>query len=236
MSRLPGEGESELAKRLDALEAEAARRGAARGRFVSRVASLLVTAALILVLGWHGRDYFDNWRNVSGQTQELEANAGALAAAVEAKDLHMDTEPLQVQKMRVDVARLEAEAEKAKAEADAQSTLINDATMRLRLLQADIARTRAEADKAQAEADAQTQIINGISLAVAQKQAEVKKAEAEAETRIEDLKALMAPLKLVTTYGGDTYKSIEKILIMIYGGGASSDCSLYNTNGCDKKK
>jgi hypothetical protein len=234
----PGERKSDLATRLDALEIAAARPSTANGRneIVPRMLGVLVTLAIIVFLGWQGWGYFDSWRQLSGLTRGLEANAAALVAAADAKGLHLDDEPLLVQKTRVEVANLQAEADKARAEADAQSRVVGDASMRLNLLRAEIARTQAEADKAQAEADAQTQIINGIPLAVAQKQAEVRKAEAEAQQKIETVKPVFAIAKLLKSWGGENYKEYEKIFMMLNGGGASSPCSLYNLSGCDNKK
>jgi hypothetical protein len=177
MSWHPTERELDLAKRLDALEAQAARPVVSGGGLlsqivtgvVSRVPPRLVTTALVVFLAWHGWDYFNRWQQLSAETQKLEAKAAALAADADAKGLSLDGETLQTQKMRTEIATL----------------------------QADIARTQAEADKARAEADAQNQQIGKVKIAVLQKQAEVSEAEATATEQIQSAKTLMRQYKTV---------------------------------------
>ena len=177
MSWQPTERELDLAKRLDALEAQAARPVVSGGGLlsqivtgvISRVPPRLVTTALVVFLAWHGWDYFNRWQQLSAETQKLEAKAATLAADADAKGLNLDGETLQTQRMRTEIATL----------------------------QADIARTQAEADKARAEANAQNQQIGKVKLAVLQKQAEVNEAEAEAQGTIEEAKYLIQQLRIM---------------------------------------
>jgi len=224
MSWQPTERELELAKRLDALEAQASRPVVAGGgllttvvnELISRVPRKLVTTALLVFLGWHGWDYFNRWQQLSAETLKLEAKAAALAADADAKGLRLDDDTLQTARMRAEVAKLQAEADKATAEADAQSTRVGNATIRLKSLQADIARTQAEADKAQAEADAQTQLVGYMPIAIRQKQAEVAEVEAEAHGWIEKVKKAVAAMRPLDNPG---FKALEQILLQFHGAG-----------------
>src|ERR1700722_7506298 len=98
MTREPTERELDLAKRLDALEAQAARPVIAGGGLlsavvngiISRVPAWLLRTALIVFLGWHGWDYFNMWQQQSAETVKLTANAAALAADADAKGVPLD--------------------------------------------------------------------------------------------------------------------------------------------------
>ena len=177
MSRKPTDRELDLARRLEALEAQAARPVISGGGLlshivngiVSRVPPKLVTIALVVFLAWHGWDYFNRWQQLSAETQKLEAKAATLAAEADAKGLPLEGETLQTQKMRAEIAALQAE----------------------------ILRTQAEGDKAQAEANAQNQQIGEVKIAVLQKQAEVNEAEATAEGQIQASKTLMRQYRRV---------------------------------------
>jgi hypothetical protein len=191
----PTDRELELARRLDALEAQATRPVIAGGGLlcaivngiIARVPPKLITMAVVVFLAWNGWDYFNRWQQLSAETQKLEAKAAALAADADAKGLNIDGDPLQTRKMIADIATLRAE----------------------------IARTRAEADKTQAEADAQNQKIGEIKIAVLQKEAEVAALEAEADGTIEQLKTTV---RYIRALDNPLWKTYEKFIGAFYNG------------------
>lgn len=187
MSWQPTERELDLAKRLDALEAQAARPVVAGGGLLSAIANgiishvppKLVTGALLVFLIWHGWDYFNKWQQLSAETQALEAKAATIAADADAKGIKIDGLPLRTSKMLVEIKSLKA----------------------------DIARLQAEGEKVQAEADAQNQRIQGVKLAVLQKQAEVEEAEANADAAVAKTKQAMRGLRALNN---PLWKSLEQ--------------------------
>jgi nucleotide-binding universal stress UspA family protein len=173
MSPAPYEPELELARRLEALEARASSRGGfatAINRIFSHVPPMPVIALLAVFVVWLGWGYVDRWQELSAATIGLQAKAAALAADAETKGVSVE-EPLQVQAMRAEIAKLAAE----------------------------IATTKAEGDRVRAEADAQNAEINKVKIAVLQKRAEV--AAAEAQATIEQMKFLTGQLRNAAQLG-----------------------------------
>ena len=197
MTQEPTQRELELARRLEALEAQTARPSISGGGIVDntlnslmqKVPPWIVTWAVVAFLAFHGWQKANEAFQLHAETLKLQAEAAKAAAKLGAiKQDGGQGETLALESLRADIAKAEAARDSAKAEADAQSQIIDGATARVGTLQADIETVEQENRQIQATLAAYNQLVDGVPLVIAQKKAEVGKLEATANKLLASLR------------------------------------------------
>lgn len=198
--------ELKLAARIDDLHEDAARPEFSGGGLLSmasgflfgKVSRGLIAAALILFIGFHAWQGFNDVPQKLADLTAKQSEAGKAIAEANALGGKIGDKTIARATLEAELSKLQSDAQTAEADAEAQATIVNGATVRLQTIRADIAKTQAEADAAKAEADAQLQIITGIPAAIAQKQAEVEQAEASLAAKIQgDIFAIKTDLNVM---------------------------------------
>ena len=197
MTQEPTQRELELARRLEALEAQTARPSISGGGIVvntlnnlmQKVPPWIVTWAVVAFLAFHGWQKTNEAFQLHAETMRLQAEAAKAAAKLAAiKQDSGQGETLALESLRADIAKAEAARDSAKAEADAQNQIIDGATARVGTLQADIETVEQEARQTQATLDAYIQQVDGVPLNIRMKQAEIEELKGETQKLINRLR------------------------------------------------